>query len=260
MPGIYLRLQVDFDDDEKVARLARYTRTGEARACRDLLVAMWRYCKREKTDGHVPVEVVGKLVYPDPPKFGVRDADRLVDVGLAEHTPTGYYLPGFLGHNRSAAQIEAESARKADAGRKGGKVSGQLRLSEAQGKHSASTLPTSLLQPREAIVQSTENIVQSSGVKSLGGERQVTFRDTTATEHPPRCTAHQNVDNPGPCNGCRLARERADRKAARSADQVAREAEAAARACARCDGTRVVDESGMPTRQRCDHSPVPVSA
>jgi hypothetical protein len=83
MAKLFLPLEVDFDDDPDVAKLARYPKPCEARAARDLLVAMWRYCKRERTDGHVPDEIVGRLAYPDSPKIGHRDATRIVEVGLA---------------------------------------------------------------------------------------------------------------------------------------------------------------------------------
>jgi hypothetical protein len=131
MPELYIPLEVDFDEDDKVSILARYTRPREARAIRDLLVAMWRYCKRKKSDGHVPLEQIGLLVYPDSVKVGLDDVQKLIEVGLVERTDTGFYLPGYLKRNKSRAQLDEEAAVKAAAGRKGGKRSGEIRRREA---------------------------------------------------------------------------------------------------------------------------------
>lgn len=100
--------------------------------------------------------------------------------------------------------------------------------------------------------------------QDLGGERTETLQPPDATQHPPdndpttspanaRCTRHQGDPDPGPCNGCRAARERAERKAEAAADRIAREHEAARLACTRCDGTWVIDDQQRPTRHKCDH-------
>lgn len=250
MPRIYLQLQVDFDDDEKVARLARYGK--DARACRDLLVGMWRYCKREKSDGNVPLEIVGKLVYPDPPKNGERDAERLVEVGLAERTTDGYYLPGFLKHNKSAAQIAEISRKRADAGKRGGE-SKKPDPDEANEKQVASDL----LNPVEPIDQSSEDRGQSSSSSSLGGERTETLRAVPATDPPKNdelCTRHPDGNpNDEDCRGCQRVEERKARRRVRETDKAARAADAARIACTRCDGTWIVDEQQRPTRRKCDH-------
>jgi hypothetical protein len=254
MGRIYLALEVDFDNDEKVARLSRYAKAGEARACRDLLVAMWRYCKAERTDGHVPFEIVGKLCYPDPVRLGIRDADRLVEVGLAERTETGYFFGKFLKRNKSKAEIEALAQKKADAGRIGGLASGLSRKGEADGKQPAST-------PRSHTYTPTHLTPDTSiSDSSFEGERPVTLHAVPATEPPPknpadaRCSGHRGVADPGPCNGCRLARERAERQLAHTLERDRLAAEAAARDCTRCDGTWEVDDNRDPTRRKCDHT------
>jgi hypothetical protein len=138
---IHVQLIVNYGEDPQIRALARYGR--DARGCRDLYVQMLCYCKRNLTDGYIPSEEVGVLVYPDSPKVGKRDAERLVEVGLAKHIEGGYLLPGFLKRNKSRAQVEAESEKKAAAGRKGGIRSGQVRrgseASEANTKQSASS-------------------------------------------------------------------------------------------------------------------------
>lgn len=108
---IFVQLIVDFADDEKVRALSRYGRA--ARGCRDLYVQMICYCKRKLTDGFVPLEQVGVLVYPDPPKAGLQDVRRLVEVGLLEDRPGGFYLPGYLKRNASRDAVEAGLAAKA---------------------------------------------------------------------------------------------------------------------------------------------------
>lgn len=239
---IYLKLEVDFADEEDVVRLARFTRPGEARACRDLLVQMWLYCKRNLTDGHVMLEQVGKLAYPDPPKVGVRDADRLVEVGIAERTPTGYYLPGYLKRNKSRAQVEEERARKAEAGRAGGIASGEARKTQAETKQSASEgLNT---ENRE---QRTENNVEL--IK--GGERPVTLRASDASK-PPTCQTHPDGDFDGPCGGCRKVREWHERVDKRTEQQLREQAAAALAACSRCDPDGwVLDVNGDATARKC---------
>jgi len=131
---IHLQLAVGYGEDADVRKLSRYGK--DARACRDLFVQMLCYCKRTLSDGYVPADEVGVLVYPDPPKVGVRDADRLVEVGLAQKVDGGYFFPSFLKRNKSRAEVDAESSAKADAGRKGGERSGKVRRAKAEANNS----------------------------------------------------------------------------------------------------------------------------
>jgi hypothetical protein len=133
---IHVQLAVNYGEDPKLRALAEFGR--DARACRDLYVQMVCYCKRNLTDGFVPAVELGVLVYPDSPKTGRRDAERLVKVGLAEHQDDGYFIPGFLKRNKSKAQVEALSEARAESGRHGGVRSGQVRRGEANPKQLAS--------------------------------------------------------------------------------------------------------------------------
>ena len=108
---IYLPLAADFADNPKVRALMRYGR--EARPARDLFVQMLCYCKRTMSDGYVPDEQIGLLVYPDPEKAGKRDAQRLADVGLIERGAGGWFMPGWLERNPSKAAVAEKSAAKA---------------------------------------------------------------------------------------------------------------------------------------------------
>lgn len=113
---MWFRLDLDFADDPKVRALARYGR--DARGCRDLFVQMIAYAQRHLTDGVVPDEQIGVLVYPDSPKNGQRDARRLVEVGLVERVEGGWRLVAYLRHQRSKEEVVAWSeTRRASSGR-----------------------------------------------------------------------------------------------------------------------------------------------
>lgn len=142
---IHLQLVVNYGSDPKVRALARYGR--DARAVRDLWVQMMCYCKGELSDGFVPDEELGILVYPDPPKTGERDVLRLAEVGLVERVDGGWYLPSFLKRNKSRAQVEAISSAKAEVGRQGGIRSGQTR----KAKQTASPDRSNVLPLREPV-------------------------------------------------------------------------------------------------------------
>lgn len=107
---LFVQLVATFPEDPKVRRLARFGR--DARAIRDLFVQMTLYCKRTLSDGFVPEDELGVLVYPDPARLGVRDANRLVEVGLCERVEGGYLLPGFLKRNPSRDQIDSDADEK----------------------------------------------------------------------------------------------------------------------------------------------------
>lgn len=287
---IFIPLEVDYADDKDIAKVARFVRTCEARALRDLLVQMWCYCKQELSDGHVPIEQIGKLAYPDSLKIALRDADRLVDIGVVERTDTGYYLPGFLKRNKSRAQVEAVSIAKAEAGRKGGIASGVARHAgskpEADAKHSASDLSDneqitdgiSTSRDRDSLTsrgtkllagnrtraskygdQSKHSASRTANTEGRGqrtedrdtatttvsGDRDVTTGDRRAT-FPTHCQDHRYVETPGPCGGCKTAREAIERREQRTHLAVVAD-------CTRCGGTGwIEDADGSPVR-KCDH-------
>lgn len=131
---IFLPLDVNYAEDLRC--LSRFGR--DTRALRDLFVAMMAYCKRNLSDGFVPSEEIGVLVYPDSPRIGTRDVARLVEVGLVEVAAGGFFVPAFLKRNKTKAQVEEVSAARADAGRRGGVRSGEVRRVQAGGKQVAS--------------------------------------------------------------------------------------------------------------------------
>lgn len=77
------------------------------------------YCAAFSTDGLVPAEVAALVA-------GGQDnlLARLELTGVAQlRTDGSVYLPAFLEHNPSKAQVEANRAQRAEAGRKGGQKS-----------------------------------------------------------------------------------------------------------------------------------------
>jgi hypothetical protein len=73
------------------------------------------YANKHKTDGRVVVSKVPTLV----PKFKRAALVELLDRGHWIDKGEEYEIRDFLDWNRSRAQIEAESERKSQAGRKG---------------------------------------------------------------------------------------------------------------------------------------------
>jgi len=120
---IFIQLVVDFAEDPKVRALSRYGK--DARALRDLYVQMLCYAKKRRTDGHVPRDEIGILVYPDSQKNGERDADRLsefIDADgkrLVERTEDGYFITGFTKRNKTSEQIDQTIQDKRAAGELG---------------------------------------------------------------------------------------------------------------------------------------------
>jgi hypothetical protein len=107
---LHLQLAVTFPKNAKVRRLNRYGR--DARGLRDLYVQMLLFCKETRSDGFVGTEEIALLVFPDAEKNGMRDAGRLVEVGLLERADDGYQVGGWLERNPSREAIERKSHAK----------------------------------------------------------------------------------------------------------------------------------------------------
>lgn len=107
---IYIQLSVNFPTNPRVRALKRYGK--EARATRDLYVQMLLYCKSTRSDGRVPDDEIGVLVYPDLEQVGKRQAGYLAEVGLIERDGDGYLITGWLQRNSSRDDIERRSLAK----------------------------------------------------------------------------------------------------------------------------------------------------
>lgn len=142
---IYIKLAVTFADDPKVRSLARYG--PDANLARDLYVQMILHCKRLLTDGFVPAEQIGLLVYPLDPEHGNQLAKQLASVGLIKEVSNteakdkqGWEVCAYLKRNGTKEDVERLSQVRAEAGRAGGVKSRKRpaqRTSKASGKQVA---------------------------------------------------------------------------------------------------------------------------
>lgn len=112
---VYVQLAVNFADNRKLRKLVRFG--SEARGIRDLFVQMVCHCKANLTDGFVPAEQIGLLVYPDPESVGQRDAGRLAEVGLVTEVAGGFDVTGYLERNPSKADVLRRAEAKASGAR-----------------------------------------------------------------------------------------------------------------------------------------------
>lgn len=176
-----------------------------------------------------------------------RTANELL-AGLVDEEGDDFRLHDYCDQQRSAADVIKMREARRSAGSKGGSTKA------ANAKANAEQPAT-----KPVAVQEQEQGQDQETTSSQSGNRPVPLRATPAPEHTPisppdaRCTAHRGVADPGPCNGCRRERERLERLAAAEAERLAREIEEAARLCPDCDGVRVVDADGNPTRTVCGH-------
>ena len=122
---IYIKLAVSFPNDPKVRALARYG--ADAGLARDLYVQMCLYCKDMLTDGWVPDEQVGLLVYPLDLEHGNQLAKQLASVGLtkelSKQEAPGWQVCAFVRRNGTKEDVEQLSKVRAEAGRTGGRKS-----------------------------------------------------------------------------------------------------------------------------------------
>ncbi|SET51183.1 hypothetical protein [Nonomuraea wenchangensis] len=117
---IYIELVVNFAEDPKVRSLLRYG--PDVRGLRDLYVQMALYCKRNLSDGFVPEEEVGILVYPDTWDNGLRDAERLVQARLLERVEGGFLVCAYGKRNRTRAEVLRLAEDKAAGGTLGNHI------------------------------------------------------------------------------------------------------------------------------------------
>jgi hypothetical protein len=103
------------------------------------------FCGAYNTDGRISREDVEALGG----RRALSLADRLVGAGLWDRTPEGgYAYHDFLAYNPSAAQVEADRARKAEAGRRGGLA----KAASASRSHSERLAPASPVLPEPAVL------------------------------------------------------------------------------------------------------------
>ena len=124
---IYIKLVVGFPRDPKVRKLFQYG--ADAGLARDLYVQMCLHCKENLTDGFVPEEEIGLLVYPLPVEHGNQLAKQLASVGLIKEATKGeaqgWEVLAYLRRNGSKEDVERLSQVRAESGRKGGRLPGR---------------------------------------------------------------------------------------------------------------------------------------
>jgi hypothetical protein len=116
----FYKLSVTWTEDPKVAALARFGAL-DAILARDLFSQMIGYSRRNLTDGFVPEDAVGKLMFPLPVDHAMRLAMHLADPGAygplcAAHAErTGWQVVNYPRWNDTKAEVQArtESGRKA---------------------------------------------------------------------------------------------------------------------------------------------------
>lgn len=220
-----------------------------------LLITLWCECDEHESDGKVKASTWARR--------GTAKARReLLDAGMAEPAGDDFQMHDYLDHQRSAAEIHELREKRSVAGSKGGKARA---LAIADAKQTPQQEPQHV--PRQTgskAVAETGTEDRDKELTTEGGSRPETLHPATATKPPPtpphdryRCTAHQGVANPPPCNGCRVARERADTESEtaenRDRDRRQRELEAARNACTDCDGVWLTGSDGLPTGKKCTH-------
>jgi hypothetical protein len=84
------------------------------------------YCAKQLTDGLVPDEILA-LWYAGKDERLAELVDILVGAGRWERADGGYTIHDFLEYNKSRAEVEAERAKRARAGKEGGRASGKAR-------------------------------------------------------------------------------------------------------------------------------------
>jgi hypothetical protein len=116
----FVQLDVDIHDN------ARLIRAGEGAEL--LYIIALAFCKRTLSDGFIADDQLRVLRIRDTRKR----AARLVDEGLWRRVDGGYVCAGWSERNASRDEVEQISAARAEAGRKGGERSGQVRAAQAE--------------------------------------------------------------------------------------------------------------------------------
>ncbi|MFI6496852.1 hypothetical protein [Nonomuraea typhae] len=171
---IYIELVVNFAEDPKVRSLLRHG--ADVRGLRDLYVQMALYAKRNLSDGFVPEEEVGILVYPDTWDNGLRDAERLVQARLLERVEGGFVVRAFAKRNRTKAEVMRLAEDKAA----GGTLGNHIRWHEQKGRYNEAC--PHCRSDRDRTTDRTTDPGTDSHSESLGSDEDATSGDQAAFE------------------------------------------------------------------------------
>lgn len=106
-PRTFITLHDGMPDHPKVE--------GLSDAAFRLLITTWCWCARNKTDGKVALASWNKRGTP-------KSRRELLTAGLAETSDDDIYMHDYTEHQRTAEEIEELSRKRAEAGRRGGRV------------------------------------------------------------------------------------------------------------------------------------------
>jgi hypothetical protein len=102
MPGLYVPLDVEYASDDKLI---------EAGPMAELLyIRSLAFSKRRRSDGAIRRSQIAAVAHGIP--AAAKHAARLVEVGAWTATPDGWRITAWLRHNKSAADIKADSDAK----------------------------------------------------------------------------------------------------------------------------------------------------
>lgn len=254
--GAYAKLLANYASDDAIIE------AGEPAEL--LFVRGLAFCATSDADGYITDAQVVRYV-----GAGMRDAlkraDRLAIVGLWKRVDGGYMVRAWTKIHETAE--DKGRRRKADRERK--RKDAIPSDVDADSETTSARIPDGIhaegapesLSMNSAVTQQRNDTTAQDG-SSLGGDRYETLRVVPATEPPQkltspedaRCTSHVGVAEPGPCKGCRAAREKAEKDVASDIERQRREDERAGRDCDECDGIWIVDPvTKLPTRRRCGH-------
>lgn len=153
----WVKIEDDLPDHPKIA--------GLSDAAFRLHIAGICYCSRHLTDGFIPAWIIDR--------WGVKRADKvaaeLEAASLWLRHSDEYEVVGYLDHQRSKAEAQAVSAKRSEAGKRGGKAS-------AKAKQVASALLSnepSKAQAEENRETDTEEITTSVAIATDAGRPDV---------------------------------------------------------------------------------------
>lgn len=262
---VWFRVDDNFADHPKVRRIPR----GQRAAAIGLWTLAGTWAARHLRDGHVPDYMIDELCARP------SHAEALVRVDLwhkhghncADCPPVS--ANSYVFHDWESLQYTREQVlakREADAERQ--RLARERRKSqrESQDSHAVTDTDEGVSHATVHDSRPVPSRPVPTEVLTSEGDRPVTLRAVPETKPSPsddelirpadaRCSAHVGVAEPGPCKGCRAARERAERKWEAAEERRRAADEELARNCVLCEGTHfVLDADKNPTAKKCtDH-------
>ncbi|MFI6173493.1 hypothetical protein ACIBCN_42410 [Nocardia sp. NPDC051052] len=228
-------------------------------AAMGLWVRAGSWSMQQLTEGFVPAAIVRGL-------GSATQAKKLVEVGLWTVVDGGYRFHNWAERQMSKAEIEDRRRKRADAGRKGGQVSGQARQLRAQASaasHARTPTAATASADAPAIV---DQLPEQAATPVPAHDPGNASRGARSAPPARQCPIHRTHPAPPPCGACadaRRARQRWDAAHGddRRIDAVQRRE--AARNCVMCDDAgwrnppaELLAVNPDPPVLRCDHHTV----